>query len=385
LAGVIAALDPGWTANDADNNFDAGTKSKITVLSQLVNGTSNYLVAFDPSLGVPKNQFAFGTSVPNADGTTYTALTQVRGVKKYIAMEYSSNTQYFTVSDFVKFVQGAAPSSLATKLGSYSNPPGTMDGVSNMDVATDIMTHYMNVSAGDLQKIKERVTKHSMGAAYTMQGKVSSALFLRPFDGNPAGGTLWPKEIKSGDTGDNDGMTGLRGPGTAVDLTGGKKDAGGYKDSITIVPHQLQRVQPAQDDIALYTGDVDESVKGKPETDTEWCVEFDYKASDGSLNQSGCKFIFGGPGRPISSLPSGYGMQGLGGVTVPVSGGNPQLMLLNGSTPTGGAIVLYLNGLPGAGGATNLKNPAANCGGPLIWWGSVTKDMAQAACPKGSL
>ena len=79
----------------------------------------------------------------------------------------------------------------------------------------------------------------------------------------------------------------------------------------------------------------------------------------------------------FAKLPSGYQMQGLPDLDLPDTA---QLMMLYGSNQEKGAIVIYRAVLPDAQGGSNVRDKPGNCGGPVIWWGSVTKAQAQAAC-----
>ena len=131
----------------------------------------------------------------------------------------------------------------------------------------------------------------------------------------------------------------------------------------------------AQDHVAIYAAQEDEILPdgGSKTADIRYMM-IDYK-KNGALARTKLLPVFGGEDR--LKLPKGYEMQGLADVDLPDT---VQLAMLHGSTQEKGVIAAYRTALPDAQGGQNVKNKAGNCGGPVIWWGGVTKAQAQKAC-----
>jgi hypothetical protein len=184
-------------------------------------------------------------------------------------------------------------------------------------------------------------------------------------------------------------MTGLRGPGTAVSVVGGGPSE--FKKEMEMPGGRHAQLVKGQDHIALYTGKEDEAMPdGKMKTADVWYVMTDYLkgayTGDAEKDKKAASPartkplpMFGGQDR--MKLPNGYQMSGLTEVVLPDTA---QFMLLHGSTQEKGAIAAYRFVLPDAQGGQNAKDKAGNCGGPVIWWGGVTKEQVQKACETDS-
>jgi hypothetical protein len=352
-----------WVEDPTNKNFDADTLAKVRIMSNTQDGMKHFKMLFDPSLGVTGNAFEFNTASGNV------RLLHVRGVKKYIALEYSTNAQYFDLPNFVNYLQASSGKSYV-QAGSYSTQNGQMQNVTSVDIMEDVLTHPLKVKKDNpmIATVRGRVAKNAKDAPYVINGDTST-IYLGYGE---VGMTVWPNEVVSGDKGNNDGLTGLRGPGTAVTITGG--EPGDFKSSMDIGSGRTATLVKTENHAAIYVEDEDENVDGKATTVKTWSLMLEYTKNK-LPSRSKALTVFGGTRR--MPLPSGIHMQGLPGVDLPDS---TQLMLLYGSTVENGAIAAYRNALPDSQGGSNVRDKKGNCAGPVLWWGKVTKDQAQAAC-----
>ncbi len=367
-----------WAEAASNKQLDAATLAKLRIMvNTQQDKMKHFKVLFDPSLDVNDPRLTYkNNSFEFLPISLNVRLLAVRGVKSFIALDYATNTQYYDLPNFVNYVKHAYPgnSDLSyQQAGSYSASNGEMQTVTSVDIMEDILTHSMNVKAGDpmIQTLKDRVAKNAKDAGYVVNGDTTT-LYL---GWGEKGMTIWPKEIAAGDTGTNATMTGLRGPGTAVEVTGA--DPAGFPDSMEITPGRTATRVKTENNAAMYSGDEDENVNGTITTKKIWSIMIEYTKNK-LPSRSKALPVFGGQDRFV--LPSGYHMQGLPGIDVPDT---TQLMLQYGSTQENGAIAAYRYVLPDSQGGSNARDKKGNCAGPVLWWGDVTKEQAQAACESG--
>lgn len=357
-----------WAEDDGNSGFDDASLALIRIMSnQRSDGMTHFKVLFDPSLGVSNNSFEF-QAINNG-----IRLLHIRGVKNYVALEYGVGTQYYDLQNFANYVQHTNDSSLAyAQAGSYDVSKGQMSDVTSADIVEDVLTHYLKVKSDDamLATVRSRITDHAKGRGFVISGNTTT-LYMGVGE---EGRTIWPKDIASGDTGTNDKMTGLRGPGTAVDVTGG--ETGDFKKEMDIGSGRTATLVKTEDHAAVYASEEDENVGGKTSTVKVWSVMLEYKNDNGLASRSKALPVFG-TGKDRYQLPANLHMQGLPDVKLPSS---TQLGMLYGSNQENGAIVAYRFTAPDAQGGSNVRDKKGNCGGPVLWWGNVTKEKAQAAC-----
>jgi hypothetical protein len=247
-----------------------------------------------------------------------------------------------------------------------------MQNVTDVDIMEDILVHHMKVKEGDpmIATLRARVAKNAKSAGYVINGDTNT-IYL---GSGETGMTIWPKELAAGDTGTNAGMTGLRGPGTAVAVSAG--EPGDFKATMDLGAGKTSVRDQAENHAALYVSDEEENDKGNLVTNKVYSIMLEYK-KNGLDSRTKALPVFGGLGRFAKPAAGTLHMQGLPGVDMPDTA---QLMRQYGSTQENGAIAAYRNVLPDAQGGSNVKDKAANCAGPVLWWGNVTKEQAQAAC-----
>jgi hypothetical protein len=375
---LAMAAQAGWKEAPGNAGFNPATKAKTRIVTSVKEKHLYFMLLFDPSLGVPGNQYAFGLTV----GDPPQPLKTIRGFKNYVVLEYPNSKQYFDYKDMASYVQqkDSHPLLLDPKIG--------MQGVTDVDVAIDMLTHYFDIKPGDpmLQTVRSRIAAHAKGDGYVINGN-GKLLYMAHGE---EGLEIWPDEIKSGDKGDNAGMTGLRGPGTAVTVVGGGPAE--FKKEIEMAGGRTALLVKLQDKhIAIYKGQEDETLpNGDSKTADVTYIMFDYlkgastgKPAEDKKNalqaRTTLRPIFGGEGR--FALPNGYQMQSLADVVMPDTA---QIMLLHGSTQEKGAIAAYRYVLPDSQGGQNAKDKAGNCAGAVIWWGGLNKEQVQKACASDS-
>lgn len=364
--------DQVWIEDAGNGGFDAETLARIRIMSNARSDKmTHFKVLFDPSLGVKGNAFEF--QAINKD----IRLLHVRGVKNYVALQYATGTQYYDLKNFANYVQNASDSTLAYSMsGSYAVSNGQMQDVTSLDIVEDVLTHYLKVKPSDpmIATIRARVKAHAGDAGFVINGDGSkTSLYLGVGE---KGWTIWPNDIAAGDTGTSEKMAGLRGPGTAVEVTGGER--GDFKKEMDLGFSRVSTLVKTENHAAVYVSEEDENVGGKVSTVKVWSVMIEYKKNNLD-SRSKALTVFGGHDR--YALPAGIHMQGLPNLNLPDT---TQLMLQYGSNQENGAIAAYRSVLPDAQGGQNVKDKKGNCAGPVLWWGSVTKQQSQAACESDS-
>ncbi|HEX4049153.1 MAG TPA: hypothetical protein VH309_15005, partial [Elusimicrobiota bacterium] len=359
-----------WTEDSSNAGFDAATKSQLRIMSNVQSGMKHFNVLFDPSLGVHDNHFEFQTISQNI------RLLRIRGVGKYVAMEYATNSQYYDLKNFANYVQHVYDSSLSySEAGSYSTSNGMMQNVTDQDIMVDILVHRLKVKANDpmIATLRARVAKNvPKDSGYVINGDTTTVYLGY----GEVGMTIWPNEVLAGDKDSNAGLTGLRGPGTAVSVTGG--EAGDFKTEMDMGSGRTATLVKKANGAALYAGAEDENDKGVIKTSKVWYVMIQYKKNKLDSRSKPLP-VFGGLGR--FPMPAGVSLQGLPSSDLPDT---TQLMMEYGSTQEDGAIAAYRTTLPDAQGGSNVRDKAGNCAGPVLWWGRVTEQQAQNACASDS-
>lgn len=370
-----------WVEDEGNKGFDRATYARVRIMSNHrdSDGMTHYKVLFDPALGVkgdpatnhPANEFEFQAM----NGSV--RLLHVFGVRSFVGLEYGTGTQYYDLQSFANYVQHVFDSSLAyTQAGNYAVSNGQMQDVTSADVVADILTRYMKLKNDDaaFKTIFSRIVKYSGGKGFVVNGDLKT-LYLGVGE---MGRTIWPDDIASGDRNTNEKMTGLRGPGTAVDVTGG--EPGDFQQSMDAGQGRTATLVKTENHAAIYAGEEDETSGGKTSTQKIWSVMLEYKNDNGLPSRSKALPVFG-TGKDRYHLPSTLHMQGLPDVKLPSS---TQLMMLYGSNQENGAIAAYRYTQPDKQGGSNVKDKKGNCGGVVLWWGGVTREKAQAACESDS-
>ncbi|HXT00800.1 MAG TPA: hypothetical protein VN915_09020 [Elusimicrobiota bacterium] len=388
LNDAIAAAkagSPAWVEDDGNGGFDDASLGLIRIMSRKDNDGTHFKALFDSSLGVrgnPKkgtkdNEFEFQVMNDNI------RLNQIRGLKNYVVLDYSVGAQYYDVQNFANYVQHSNNADVSySSSGGYDVGKKQMAEVTNADIVQDILTHYMGVKPSDamIATVQSRIAEHSKGKGFVISGSVADSLVMGVGEKDRQ---IWPDDIDAGDKGSNETMTGLRGPGTAVQVTGGER--GEYATDPEIGNGRTAHLERTENNAALYSAEEDENQTrdGKPTVVTVpvWSIMIDYVNDTGRPSRTKALPVFGG-GKNRYPLPDKetFHMQGLPNVKLPAS---TQLALVGGSTAKNGAIAAYRFAVPDKQGAANVKDTKGNCGGVVLWWGGVTKEKAQAACEKG--
>ena len=171
---------PAWSEDPGNSGFDAATRSKVRIMSGKFGGALQFDVVFDPSFGVPDNQWqtARGKSRP----------LHVRGVGRYVALEFAAQTLYYDVENLARLGKGANAEPAGAATGD-----GGMHNVRSADIAEDILLHLRTspVKKDDprLAALRELVRKNAHGD-YLIEGDSRKKIILRCGEART---TIWPK------------------------------------------------------------------------------------------------------------------------------------------------------------------------------------------------
>jgi hypothetical protein len=350
-----------WT--EEPDSFDPATHAQARIMSHVADGAKTFEVLFDPKFGVKGGAWAVSLVDPKTNAPL--AVRDVRGMGKYIGLEFKTSTVYYDVDNLAKFAKGKQDDP-AAPAGTYQTSNAQMANVKSVDIMEDSLVHYMKIKKGDkmIATIRERVAKYAGDDDYLLNGDVKT---LHLSVGDKVDRNVWPEDVDASDKGNNAGLTGLHGPGTVVNVAAG--ETGPYQD-MDLGQGRTATLVKTENHAAMYLSTEDQD-DGKPAK--VWAIMFEYK-KNGLDSRSGRVPITRFVG--MDALPD-YHMQGLVGVEV---GQNPVLGMLNGSDSKNGAIALYKNVVPDAQGGQNLKDKVGNCLGSVLAWGNVTLARAQKAC-----
>jgi hypothetical protein len=181
-----------WKEDEANAGFDAESRAQIRILGadNPRDGMRHFKVVFDPKLGVRDDVFEFRAI------TQAVRLLHVRGVKRYVVLDYSVGSQYYDVANFSHYVQHVYDPSLAySQAGSYAASNGQMQDVLDADVMEDALTRFMKVKAGDpmLATLRERIKRNAQDHPFVVSGNAKT-LYL---GFGETGMTIWPEERKA--------------------------------------------------------------------------------------------------------------------------------------------------------------------------------------------
>lgn len=182
------ALD--WSEDEGNAGFDAETRARIRILSAIgpLDGMRHFKAVFDPKLGVRDNSFEF--AVMSRD----VRLLRLRGVKRCVAVDYGTGSQYYELAEFAHYLQHVwDPGVSYSQAGSYFR--GEAQDVADIDVMADILTRFMKVKAGDpmIATLRERVKNNAQDHPFIINGDAKLLLL----GVGETGMEIWPDEKKA--------------------------------------------------------------------------------------------------------------------------------------------------------------------------------------------
>lgn len=181
-----------WSEDEGNKGFSADALAKVRIMSNMQNGMRHFLVLYHPSLRVKDDRFEFVAI------TRDVRLLHIRGAGKYVAMDYSTNAQYYDVPNFANYVGHVYDSSLSYQpAGSFSTSNGQMQSVMSVDIMEDVLVRHLGVNKNDpmLATLRARVVKNAKDSGYVLNGDAHTVYL----GFGETGMTIWPKEIKVGD------------------------------------------------------------------------------------------------------------------------------------------------------------------------------------------
>ncbi|UPT73011.1 MAG: hypothetical protein M0D55_14045 [Elusimicrobiota bacterium] len=357
---------------DDTKDLAANLKGKYGIISctSEIEGTQQ-IILVPKSDANPSQQLKYGNST--SGGQTY-KLLRARFADHYLVLVFDKQVQYL---DLLKQAEGgfALAGFVADK-----NASKFQDVV----IFVDALKHYMALTGADtgaLTAVPERLRAAVGSKAYSLTGAYANGALIVTVTSGGETFSIWPKVTKPGapDATPNP-YENINGPATAMESSQGTVSSANEPFPATQdMPESRQIKQvKATADIALYES-VDLAGQTEPK---KYYVMFKYKALDGEkeavFRQKQFEVF-----NSTSPLPESYEMQGLIGAGDPVVKNRMQagFRFLTGSTKgKGGLVVVQNKALSGP----NQQDAAANCVGPIVWWG-MDRATALEACRKDKL
>lgn len=348
------------------------------------------IILFPPAAQNPEGQLQYGTMVIGKDerGRDKQALLQrARFFGHYTVLVYDGYLQYSDMRQFEgrEFVRRG---SMQNKSASgFTEIPPFIDFLRNHSGATG-----RDTAAADAVPARARQVAGSksfeLGAAFAGTDLIVTVLV----DGRSIG--IWPTVDGPGGSAPSDAYRSINGPTNAMDNTAGatsSSDPGqNFPDPQNVASsHKLRQLrawpEQAPHSIVMYEN---VEVAGQPVQKKHY-IMFKFKGvDDPSKPEAQRKVVtFFQPQFEVfnstSPLPPSYEMQGLTGVDDPVVADRMKAgyRYVPGSTAAKGAIIMVQNK---ALTDPNQTSVAANCVGPLVWWG-MNLGAAQTACKQDKL
>ncbi|MBI3564275.1 MAG: hypothetical protein HY079_03655 [Elusimicrobia bacterium] len=357
---IALAKASGWVESDELNSgFSPEARAKIRLMTSDNAGKTGFNAVFDPSMKVPGNQSPI--IIPSME------LKNVRGLGDLVILTFPTMSQYYDYNAFAKFLVG---DKTAQPRYIWTAESGVQDADS-VELMLDMFAHhYPKVDPKLEGTVRQRIAKYAPSGGYHLSGK---PVRVNLKVGDDVTREIWPRDIpKPSETGSNAGLTQQKGPGTVYTLAGGP-DNGPFPASVS--DGNWTRAQADEKSgIALYSGE-ETSLDGKGGSiqRKRWAIMVRYQKDSGT-SRSKLITIFGEGADPdYFAKPKDLNMAGLAGQKL---GDTAVLRMFTDSSDEGGGVAAYRN----PSSAANARDPKANCVGPVLWWGNLTKALAQTAC-----
>ncbi len=366
----------GWDPGDYNDGFDDQTKQLIRIAAAKASGALEFHAAF---FG-PAKDWAASEGVGPVVGLAAGSVTKLYGFHSFVVERIVQGGQttdrFFSVRQFVDlFKQGSTADNLGAMVTSDAGM--SMQGIIGKELAAYILSDMMKASDGTVRKFltNAAAAEKKIGAEYVING--SAATLVLANEKNTY--QVLPDLTAPGQVGSNDGLSGLKGPGSVFSLVGGpgldfpaKLAGDGGSDWVL-------GAQSADKKAAVYKGTEKQTVGGAAKTVEAWGLMFTFNTPGGMSRTPAPIPVFGDKGSLRMKPPSSYT---LGSVPPAVAlGSNALIEMYKGSTSAKGAVAVYK--YP-ANDPANAKDPKGRCVAPVLWWG-MTADQAKADCPKSSL
>lgn len=321
------------------------------------------IILVPKSAATPGQQLRYG-NVPGFK------LLRARFYDHYLVLQFDKQVQYL---DLLKQDQEGGKDSGFALSGFVADKNASKFGDALAFV--DAIKNYVpGVPSGAFTEVPKRVAASVGSKPFNLTGAYAKEVFVVTITSGGDTFMIWPELKKPGAAPDAtpNPYTSLSGPANAMDGAVSSVDEK-FPDKLDLAESRQAKAVKVQSDIALYES-VD--LNDKPEPKKHY-VMFRYKAQDGTeakvFRQKPFEVFNAANPYPGGALQ----MQGLTGGDVVKDRVASGYKFVSGSTKDRGVLAVFQNKQVTA---TNAKDGAANCVGPVLWWGLKDRDAALKAC-----
>lgn len=322
------------------------------------------IVLVPKSATAPGQQLKYG----NVEGFK---LLRARFFDHYLVLQFDKQVQYLDLLKQGKDGDGKDNGFALSGFVAEKNATKFSDAGAFVDA---IRNYVPGVPAGAFTEVPKRVAASVGSKAYNLSGAFANNVFVVTI--TSAGDTfmIWPELKRPGAAPDAtpNPYTSLSGPANAMDGAVSSVDDT-FRDKIDLADSRQAKAVKIQADIALYES-VDLNDKPEPK---KYYVTFRYKALDPTeakvFRQKHFEVFNSSNPYPGAALQ----MQGLTGAPAVDDRVASGYKFVSGSTKERGVLAVFQNKQVSA---ANAKKGAANCVGPVLWWGLKDRDAAVKVC-----
>lgn len=349
---------------DDTKDLASGLKGKYGIIAcnSPIDGLQQ-IILVPKSASTPGQQLRYG-NVPGFK------LLRARFYDHYLVLQFDKQVQYL---DLLKQDQDGGKDSGFALSGFVADKNASKFGDS-MAFVDAIKNYIPGVPSGAFTEVPKRVAAALGNKPYNLTGAYAKEVFVVNVTSGGETFMVWPEVKKPGAAPDAtpNPYTSLSGPANAMDGAVTSVDEK-FPDKIDLPESRQAKAVKVQADIALYES-VD--LNDKPEPKKHF-VMFRYKAQDGAeakvFRQKPFEVFNAANPYPGDALQ----LQGLTGGPVVKDRVASGYKFVSGSTRERGVLAVFQNKQVTA---TNAKDGAANCVGPVIWWGLKDRDAALKVC-----
>ncbi len=350
---------------DDTKDLASGLKGKygIVACNREIEGLQQ-IILVPKSATAPDQQLAYGN-------VTGFKLLRARFYDHYLVLQFDKQVQYLDLLKQGKDGDGkdngfALSGFVAEKSASKFADAGAF---------VDALRNYMGtVPAAALTEVPKRVQASVGGKPYNLTGGFPKDVLVVTV--TSAGDTfmVWPELKRPGAAPDAtpNPYTSLSGPANAMDGAVSSVDDT-FRDKIDLADSRQAKAVKVQADIALYES-IDLNDRPEPK---KYYVTFRYKALDPTeakvFRQKHFEVFNSSNPHPGDGLQ----MQGLTAAPAVDDRVASGYKFVSGSTKARGVLAVFQNKQVSA---ANAKKGAANCVGPVLWWGLKDRDAALKVC-----
>lgn len=350
---------------DDTKDLASGLKGKYGIIacSNPIDGLQQ-IILVPKSATAPGQQLRYG-NVPNFK------LLRARFYDHYLVLQFDKQVQYLDLLKQGKDEDGKDNGFALSGFVAEKNASKFSDA----NAFVDALKNYMGtVPAAALTEIPKRVQSSLGNKPYNLTGGFPKDVLVVTVTSGGDTFMVWPELKRPGAAADPtpNPYTSLSGPANAMDGAVSSVDDT-FRDKIDLAESRQAKAVKVQADIALYES-VDLNDKPEPK---KYYVTFRYKA----LDPTEAKVFRQKPFEVFnSSNPypgAGLQMQGLTAAPAVDDRVASGYKFVSGSTKDRGVLAVFQNKQVSA---ANAKKGAANCVGPVLWWGLKDRDAAVKVC-----